>query len=294
MKDLFDDGKSLVGDSVLGDGSTRRGFLKVAAGAGFAAAALPVVAETVIKTPETGLDAGMSVVVVDGQDVPVYRAQPAGKTNLPVVLVISEIFGLHEHIKDVARRLAHEGYLAVAPDLFVRQGDATKVDNIATLMRDIVGRTPDAQVMRDLDVIAAWARQRGGDEKRMAITGFCWGGRITWLYCAHNPDVKAGVAWYGRLVGEASTNNPRQPVDVAPQLKVPVLGLYGGRDNGISLESVEQMRTALGKGNSGSQIHVYPQSGHAFHADYRPSYNPVDARDGFARMLGWLKKHGAA
>lgn len=293
MKDLFDDGKSLLDAGALGGDGGRRSFLKVAAGAGFATAALPVVAETVIKTPDAGLDAGMHQVVIDGDNVPVYCAQPAGKKNAPVVLVISEIFGLHEHIQDVARRFAHEGYMAIAPDLFVRQGDPTKVANIADLMKTIIAKTPDQQVLRDLDLIVAWARQRGGNIDRLGITGFCWGGRITWLYCAHNPKVKAGVAWYGRLIGEPSTNNPRQPVDVAPKLTVPVLGLYGGRDTGISLASVELMREALAKGSSGSTIHVYPESGHAFHADYRPSYNAVDARDGFKRALGWLRQHGA-
>lgn len=293
MKDLLDDGKSLLGAAALDDGVGRRSFLKVAAGAGFATAALPVVAESLIQTPDKGLDAGMRQIVIDGQDIPVYCAQPVGKTNCPVVLVISEIFGLHAHIQDVARRFAQQGYMAIAPDLFVRQGDPTKVANIADLMKTIIAKTPDEQVLSDLDLIVAWARQRGGNIDRLGITGFCWGGRITWLYAAHNPKVKAGVAWYGRLIGEPSTNNPRQPIDVAPKLSVPVLGLYGGRDTGISLASVELMREALAKGSSGSIIHVYPESGHAFHADYRPSYNEADARDGFKRALAWLQEHGA-
>ena len=294
MKDLVSDGSSLVGASAFGDGVDRRNFLKAAVGSGFAAAALPVAAETMIQTGTDGLDAGDHIVVIDGQDVPVYRAQPKGRTNLPVVLVISEIFGVHEHIKDVTRRFAKAGYLAVAPDLFVRQGDATKVANIADLMRDIVSKTSDAQVMSDLDTVVKWTRQRGGNTDRLGITGFCWGGRITWLYAAHNPNVKAGVAWYGRLVGESSANQPKHPIDIAQNLKVPVLGLYGAKDQGIPLESVERMRKALAAGNSRSQIHVYPNSGHAFHADYRPSFNAADAKDGWSKALNWFATHGVA
>ena len=294
MKDLVNDGNSLLGASAYDDGVKRRDFLKAAVGTGFAAAALPVVAQTQIQTDTEGLDAAESILVIDGQDVPVYRAQPRGKTNVPVVLVISEIFGVHEHIRDVARRFAKEGYMAIAPDLFVRQGDPTKVANTADLMKNIIAKTPDAQVMSDLDRVVDWAKQRGGDTARLGITGFCWGGRITWLYAAHNLDVKAGVAWYGRLVGEATPNTPKQPVDVAQNLKVPVLGLYGAKDTGIPLDSVKRMQDALDKGNSRSTIHVYPDSGHAVHADYRPSFNATDARDGWNRALAWLRKNGVA
>jgi len=294
MKDLVNDGHSLLGASAYDDGVKRRDFLKVAAGAGFAAATLPVAAQTMIQTDTEGLDAAESILVIDGQDVPVYRAQPRGKTNVPVILVISEIFGVHEHIKDVARRFAKQGYMAVAPDLFVRQGDATKVSDIPTLMKDIISKTPDAQVMSDLDTVVAWAKQRGGDTQKLGITGFCWGGRITWLYAAHNLDVKAGVAWYGRVVGDKTANSPRHPIDVATNLKVPVLGLYGGKDTGIPLESVRRMQDALDKGNSRSTIHVYPDAGHAFHADYRPSFNAADAQDGWNRALAWFRKYGVA
>jgi carboxymethylenebutenolidase len=294
MKDLVQDGDSLVSARSFEDGVDRRVFLKGALGAGFAAAALPVVAQTVIKTDTTGLSAGDHIIVINGQDVPVYRAQPEGKINPPVILVISEIFGVHEYIKDVARRFAKQGYMALAPDLFVRAGDATREANVADLMKNIVGNTPDAQVMSDLDTVVTWARQRGGDTERLGITGFCWGGRITWLYAGHNPKVKAGVAWYGRLVGDATANSPHHPVDIAPGLKAPVLGLYGGKDTGIPLESVEKMRAALAKGTSRSVIHVYPDAGHAFYADYRPSYVEADAKDGFARTLSWFKAHGVA
>jgi carboxymethylenebutenolidase len=294
MKDLVHDGDSLVAGTAFADGVDRRVFLKAALGSGFAAATLPVAAETVIKTDDAGLIAGEVIVMVDGQAVPVYRAQPAGKKNLPVILVISEIFGVHEHIADVARRFAKLGYMALAPELFVRQGDPHKVASIAELQKEIISKTPDAQVMADLDAMVAWAAKNGGDIDRLGITGFCWGGRITWLYAAHNPKVKAGVAWYGRLVGDATANSPRHPVDIAPGLKAPVLGLYGGKDTGIPLESVEKMRAALAKGTSRSVIHVYPDAGHAFHADYRPSYVEADAKDGFARTLSWFKAHGVA
>ncbi|MGF6274280.1 carboxymethylenebutenolidase [Massilia sp. UYP11] len=294
MKDLVNDAHSLLGASAYDDGVKRRDFLKAAIGTGFAAAALPVVAQTQIQTDTEGLDAADSILVIEGQDVPVYRAQPRGKTNVPVILVVSEIFGVHEHIKDVARRFAKQGYMAIAPDLFVRQGDATKAPSTAELMKNIVSRTPDAQVMSDLDTVVAWAKQRGGDTSKLGITGFCWGGRITWLYAAHNLDVKAGVAWYGRLVGEVTPNTPKHPVDVAQNLKVPVLGLYGGKDGGIPLDTVKRMQAALDKGNSRSTIHVYPDADHAFHADYRPNYNEADARDGWNRALAWFRKHGVA
>jgi len=292
MKDMITDMESLLGQSTLTGPDGRRGFLKVALGTGFAVAVLPVVAQNVIKTDGVGLISGTVMVKVDGQDVPVYASQPEGKTGLPVVLVISEIFGVHEHIADMARRFAKQGYLALAPDLFVRQGDATKVASIPELMKNIVGKTPDAQVMSDLDAIVAWAGQNGGDTARLGITGFCWGGRVTWLYAAHNPAVKAGVAWYGRLVGESTAITPQHPVDIAPSLTVPVLGLYGGKDTGIPQESIEKMKAALAKGASKSEFVVYPDSGHAFNADYRPSYVAADAKDGYARCLAWFKAHG--
>jgi carboxymethylenebutenolidase len=276
------------------DGIDRRDFLKVALGTGFAAATLPVAAQSVIKTDSAGLLAGTVNLNVGGQTVPVYRAQPEGKSKLPVILVISEIFGVHEHIADVARRLAKQGYLALAPELFVRQGDPGKIADIATLMKDIISKTPDAQVMADLDACVAWAANNGGNVDKLGITGFCWGGRITWMYSSHNPKVRAGVAWYGRLVGDTTPNTPKHPVDIAPALTVPVLGLYGAKDTGIPLESVEKMKAALAKGSSRSEFVVYPDAGHAFHADYRPSYNEKDARDGWTRALAWFKAHGVA
>jgi carboxymethylenebutenolidase len=294
MKDLVQDGDSLVASSAFADGVDRRVFLKAALGSGFAAATLPVTAETVIKTDTAGLSTGEISINVGGVTVPVYRAQPADKPNPPVILVISEIFGVHEHIADVARRFAKQGYMALAPNLFVRQGDPQKVANIADLMRDIISKTPDAEVMADLDATVDWARQNGGNVDKLGITGFCWGGRITWMYSAHNPRVKAGVAWYGRLVGEPSANSPKHPIDIAAGLKVPVLGLYGAKDTGIPVASIERMKAELAKGSTGSTFVVYPDAGHAFNADYRPSYVEADAKDGFARALAWFKSHGVA
>ena len=294
MQDLQQDIDSLVAKTALSDGVDRRDFIKVALGTGFAAAVLPVSAQTMIKTDATGLTVGEVNVSVNGQQVPVYRAQPAGKTNLPVVLVISEIFGVHEHIADVARRFAKLGYLALAPELFVRQGDPGSYGTVAELQKEIISKTPDAQVMADLDAVVAWAKANGGNTDKLAITGFCWGGRITWLYTAHNPTVKAGVAWYGRLVGAKNEMTPTYPVDVADKLKGAVLGLYGAKDGGISLDTVEQMKTALAKAGGKSIFHVYPNSGHAFHADYRPSYVEADAKDGWTRCLDWMKAQGVA
>jgi carboxymethylenebutenolidase len=290
--DFQQDFDSLVPPSKEGDSGGRRGFLKIAIGTGFAAAVLPVTAQTVIHTDTVGLTAGEIMLTVNGQKVPVYRAQPAGKSNLPIILVVSEIFGVHEHIADIARRFAKLGYLALAPELFVRQGDPSKYGTIAELQKEIISKVPDAQVMTDLDACVAYAKANGGNTDRLGITGFCWGGRITWLYSAYNPNVKAGAAWYGRLVGEKTALTPQQPVDIASGLKAAVLGLYGGKDDGIPVASVEQMKAALATGASKSEIIIYPNAGHAFNADYRPSYVPADAKDGFARTLAWFRSHG--
>ncbi len=294
MDDLIKDGNNLVPAPAWPDGVDRRDFLKVALGTGFAAATLPVMAQSVIKTDTAGLLAGTVNMTVNGQTVPMYRAQPEGKTDLPVILVVSEIFGVHEHIADVARRFAKQGYLALAPELFVRQGDPSKSASVAELLKDIISKTPDQQVMGDLDAAVAWAGKNGGNLNKLGITGFCWGGRITWMYAAHNPQVKAAVAWYGRLVGESNAITPKNPIDIAPALKAPVLGLYGGKDTGIPLDTIEKMKAALALGSSKSTFIVYPNSGHAFHADYRPSYVEADAKDGFARALAWLRNNGVA
>ena len=278
---------------------SRREFVRTAVGSGFAAAVLPVGAQTV-KTDSSGLTVGEVTVMVGDFKMPAYRAAPTGKANLPVVLVISEIFGVHEHIADVARRFAKLGYLAIAPELFVRQGDAQSYGEISKLVSEVVGKVPDAQVMADLDATVAWAKANGGDTAKLGITGFCWGGRITWLYTAHNPGVKAGVAWYGQLIGAPTALKPTNPIDVVGKLNAPVLGLYGAEDTGIPVAAVDQMKAALvraGEGNAGakaSQFVVYPGAPHAFHADYRPSYKKDAAEDGWKRCVAWFKANGIA
>lgn len=284
-------------DSLTGtQPSTRRRFVKTAVGSGFAAAVLPVTAQTVIKTGTTGLSVGETFIPVGDFKMPAYVARPNGNAKVPVVLVISEIFGVHEHIADVARRFALQGYMAIAPELFVRQGDAGSYGEVAKLIAEVVSKVPDAQVMRDLDAAVEWAGSQGGDTSRLGVTGFCWGGRITWLYAAHQPKVKAGVAWYGRLVGAASPLQPQHPVDLAGKLQAPVLGLYGGQDTGIPMDTVERMKTALAEGSAAakrSSFHVYADAPHAFHADYRPSYRKEAADDGWKRCLAWFKSQGA-
>ena len=253
---------------------------------------LPVSANT-ITTDTAGLDAGeVSIPTSDGQ-IPAYRAMPKSGTTFPVVLVVQEIFGVHEHIKDICRRFAKIGYIAVAPELYARQGDVSKMSNIQDIISKVVSKVPDAQVMSDLDAAADWAGKSGkGDVGRLGITGFCWGGRIVWLYAAHSSKLKAGVAWYGRLMGPKSELQPLHPIDVAGSLKAPVLGLYGGKDQGIPLDTIEQMRAALKAAGNPSEIIVYPEAGHGFNADYRPSYNKEAAEDGWRRLQPWFKKYG--
>lgn len=273
----------------------RRSFIVTSLGAGFALATQPVMAQTAIKTDETGIVAGEVKVPVKDGDMVAYRAVPGGMQKPPVVLVVSEIFGAHEYIRDVCRRLAKLGYCAIAPDLFARQGDPRQISSVAEILEKITGKTPDAQVISDLDACVAWAASKGADTSRLAVTGFCWGGRITWLYSAHNPAVKAGVAWYGRLVGASNALTPRHPTELAGELKAPVLGLYGGLDTGIPLETVEAMEKALGQGSpaaKASEIHIYDNAPHAFHADYRPSYRKEEAEDGWKKMLAWFRKNG--
>ena len=275
---------------------TRRDFVRTAVGTGFAASVLPVTAQT-IKTDSNGLTVGEITVMVGDFKMPAYRAMPAGKDDLPVVLVISEIFGVHEYIADVARRFAKLGYLAIAPELFVRQGDAQSYGEIGKLVSEVVGKVPDAQVMGDLDGCVAWAKANGGNTGKLGITGFCWGGRITWLYAAHSPAVKAGVAWYGQLIGAPSALKPTNPIDRVAKLGAPVLGLYGAEDQGIPLAAVEQMKAALATGSAAakaSQFVVYPGAPHAFHADYRPSYRQDAAEDGWKRCVAWFKANGVA
>jgi len=274
----------------------RRTFLKATLGSGFAAAVLPVCAQT-IHTDSDGLDAGEVAFRSGGTLVPAYRAQPAGKTHLPVIVVVHEIFGVHEHIADVCRRFAKLGYLAIAPDLYVREGDASKYPTIQQLNAAIVSKVPDRQVLQDLDAAVAWAAQHGGDTRRLGVNGFCWGGRITWLYAEHNPNLKAAVAWYGRVAGASTPPTPASPLDLAGNLRVPVLGLYGRQDTSIPQDTLDRMKAAIAQGprrGRGSQFVVYDDAGHAFFADYRPSYRKADAEDGWRRALAWFREHGVA
>jgi carboxymethylenebutenolidase len=281
------------------EGATRRTALKAALGVGYAASAMPIMAQTAVKTSSSGLATGEGIYDVSGFSVPFYYAQPEGKKNLPVILVIQEIFGVHEYIADTCRRFAQAGYLAIAPELYARQGDPSKYGEMAKLMAEVVSKVPDEQVMEDLDAAVKWAGENGGNVKKVGITGFCWGGRITWLFAEHSKNVKAGVAWYGRLVGASSALTPKHPVQLAATLKAPVLGLYGGQDAGIPLTTVNEMKEALAaaKGNAAakaSEFVVYPQAPHAFHADYRASYRKEAAEDGFKRALEWFKAKGVA
>ena len=273
---------------------TRREFTVTSLAAGFALAVQPVSAQT-ITTDTAGLEAGeVKVPVADGT-MPAYRAMPAGFGPFPVILVVQEIFGVHEHIKDICRRLAKLGYLAVAPELYARQGDVSKMENIQEIISKVVSKVPDAQVLADLDATVAWVKASGkGDTARLGVTGFCWGGRIVWLYSAHNPNLKAGVAWYGRLVNPPDPLRPTNPIDLVSALKAPVLGLYGAADQGIPVASVEKMRAALKEANKPAEIILYPDTPHGFYADYRPSYSPVQAADGWKRLLEWFKKNGVA
>jgi carboxymethylenebutenolidase len=278
---------------------TRRTAVKAALGVGYAASAAPIMAQTAIKTSSEGLDAGEVVIDVNGFKMNAYRAAPKGKKNLPVILVVQEIFGVHEYIADTCRRFAKLGYLAISAELYQRQGDPTQYNVIADVLREIVSKVPDAQVMSDLDACVAWAAKNGGNIKRVGVTGFCWGGRITWLFAAHNKNVKAGVAWYGSLVGAPTALKPTNPIDRANELNGPVLGLYGGADTGITLDTVARMTDTLAaagtvgnKAARASKFQVYPDTPHAFHADYRASYRKEAADDGWKRALAWFKANG--
>lgn len=273
----------------------RREMLTASLAVGFAAATHPIAAQTVIHTSSDGLEAGSIAIPTADRDVPAYRAMPAKAGVFPVVLVVQEIFGVHEHIRDVCRRLAKEGYMAIAPELYVRQGNVADITDIKEIISKVVSKVPDAQVLSDLDATVAYAKASGrGDTGKLGITGFCWGGRIVWLYAAHSAELKAGVAWYGKLVGDSSPNTPRHPIDVVGELKAPVLGLYGGADQGIPVETVDRMRTACAAANKACEFVVYPDTPHAFNADYRPSYRPEAAKDGWARMLAFFRAHGVA
>ncbi|MFJ3461045.1 dienelactone hydrolase family protein [Achromobacter spanius] len=273
----------------------RRGFLATTAAAGFSLAAGPVAAQTAITTDAKGLVAGKIEIPTSDGKIPAFRAAPDGKKNLPTIIVVQEIFGVHEYIQDVCRRLAHQGYLAIAPELYVRQGDPSKYTEIPKLQAEIVSKVPDKQVIADLDATAAWAAANGGNPDRLGIVGFCWGGRQVWLYAAHNPKLKAGAAWYGQLAGDPTELKPKSALVIVNDLKAPVLGAYGGKDAGISQADVDRMRVELAKGSAAakaSRIDIYPEAGHAFHADYRPSYRKAEAEQAWTRMLDWFKQNG--
>jgi carboxymethylenebutenolidase len=271
----------------------RRSFVTTLV-AGFTLAAGPLNAAAII-TDTAGLDAGeVTIPVADGQ-IPGYRARPANKKHTAVVLVIQEIFGVHEHIKDLCRRLAHTGYYAIAPSLYARQGDPGKYDmaHVMDLIKDVVAKVPDAEVMSDLDSTVAFAKGEGADTAKLAITGFCWGGRVVWLYAAHNHALKAGAAWYGPLAGTPNELHPRTAIDLAAEIKAPVLGLYAGLDQNITAGNIADMKAALAAaGNTKSRIDVFADAQHGFNADYRPSYNEADAKEAWSRMLAWFKANG--
>lgn len=287
-----DDIRSLLPNTEL----TRRAFVVTTLAAGFALAVQPIAAQTTITTDTKGLVAGEVKIPTSDGEMPAYRAMPDHGKAFPTVLVVQEIFGVHEHIKDICRRFAKLGYMAIAPELYARQGDVSKIEKLEDIITKVVSKVPDKQVMSDLDAALAWADKSGGNSGKAAITGFCWGGRIVWLYAAHNPKIKAGAAWYGRLVnsGKSSELQPQFPIDIASTLKVPVIGFYGGADQGIPQETIEQMREALKKGSSNSEIIVYAKAPHGFHADYRPSYRKEDAQDAWQHLQEWFKKHGVA
>ncbi len=273
---------------------TRRTFVVTSLSAGFALAVQPIQAQSIITTDNNGLTEGEVKIPVKGGEVPAYRAAPTRGRNFPTVLVVQEIFGVHEHIKDICRRFAKLGYLAIAPEMYARQGDVSKMTNINEIIQKVVSKVPDDQVIADIDATVAWAKKNNGDTDKLAITGFCWGGRTVWLYAAHNPKLKAGVAWYGRIVGTTDELHPKNPIDVVKDLKAPVLGLYGGADQGIPNETVEQMQKALKDAGKPSEIKLYPDTPHGFHADYRPSYRKEQAQDGWKLLLEWFNKNGVA
>lgn len=258
--------------------------------AGFAAACRPV-ASTAQHVDSEGLEEGNISISSGDSALPAYRARPKGKDDAPVLVVVHEIFGVHEWIKGICRRFAKAGYYAIAPDLFARQGDATREPDIQTLIANIVSKTPDDQVMTDIDATVAFAGKNGGNANRLGITGFCWGGRIVWLYAAHNVRLDAGVAFYGRLIGNSDPLHPRNPIDVVNGIQAPVLGLYGGKDKGIPVSDVDAMRAALKQAGKPGDLIVYPEAEHGFMADYRPSYNEKAASEAFASTLDWFKTY---
>ena len=282
-------------EAILADQSglfTRRDFIFTSLAIGFALASNPILAQA-ISTDDNGLTAGeVSIAVLNGK-IPAYRAMPKKGKNLPVILVVQEIFGVHEHIKDICRRFAKLGYLAIAPELFTRQGDVSTMTDIGEILSKVVAKVPDEQVFSDLDATVAYVKSTGrANMDKLATVGFCWGGRTVWLYSAHNPAIKTGVAYYGLLNGMKSDIKANDPIDIASSLKVPVLGLYASQDSFIKPEIIEQMQAGLEKSGSGSEIVVFPNVSHGFNADYRPTYNKTAADYSWKLTSDWLKNHG--
>jgi len=271
----------------------RRGMVMSGLISGFTLAITPVEAQ-VIHTDSAGLVAGEIKIPTDGGDMPGYYAKPSGAGPFPTIVVIEEIFGVHEHIKDVCRRLAKAGYLAVAPELYARQGDLSTMTDAQQIISQVISKAPDDQVMKDLDNAVVWAGKNGGDTARLGVTGFCRGGRDTWLYDAHNPKLKAAVAWYGPVNDKTSDIQPQTATDLADTIHAPLLGLYGGQDTGIKMDDVKAAAAKAQKAGKTAEIHIYADAPHGFNADYRPSYRKADAEDGWQRMLAWFKKYGVA
>lgn len=270
----------------------RRGFAMTGLISGLTLATTRVDAQA-IKTDLAGIEAGEFQLAVPGGSLPGYFARPVGAGPFPIVLVNEEIFGVHDYIKDICRRFAKAGYLAVAVAVYARLIDFTKVSDVTTIIREAISKAPDATLMADLDTAAVWAAANKGDANRLATTGFCRGGRTTWMYAAHNPKLKAAVAFYGPVVGQASDVQPKTPMDIAGDLKAPLLGLYGGKDTGIKVDDVQAAMAKAKAAGKTVELVIYPEAGHGFHADYRPSYNAEAAADGFKRTLAWFKAHGA-
>ena len=280
-------------DNITPSQFSRRAFIVGSLAVGFALAVLPVSAAT-ITTDANGLTVGEVEIPAEGGSIPGYRAMPEAGGPFPAILVVQEVFGVHEHIKDICRRLAKVGYFAVAPALFAREGDVVTMSDFKQIMQ-VVAKVPEPQVASDLDATAAWAEStRKVDTSKLGIVGFCWGGRQVWLYAAHNPKLKAGVSWYGVLERPKNDMTPDNPIDLVQRINAPILGLYGGADPGIPVAQIDAMRTALKAAGKPSEIVVYPDTPHGFNADYRPSYRPQQARDGWQRMLAWFKQHGVA
>jgi carboxymethylenebutenolidase len=282
---------AVVGLAKVMPALSRRGFMSssAAAAAGYTLATGPVRADA-IHTDSNGLDAGEAEVKVSGGNIPVYYARPAGVQHPPIILVLMEIFGLHEFIKDVTRRLGHLGAFAVAPDYYFRMGDLTKISDMQELLPKVNTKT-DTELFADLDAAVAWAKSQGGDGNRLGVMGFCRGGRNVWHYSAHNPDLKASVAFYGP-VADRSDAAPKSAIDLAPEIKDPVLGLYGAEDTGIKVEQVNAMEAALKADGKTAEFHIYTGAPHGFVADYRASYRKDAAEDAWNRMVGWFKKYG--